>query len=1642
MPLEFIARNGVIALASSTISGSLTVTNGITGSLQGTATTASYILSAISSSFASTASYSDSFTVGGTLTAQRIVVQTISSSVVFSSGSNRFGNDATNTHQFTGSIIAGGSLRLNPTSDPGLISTTASFLYTSASNTDTGYDLFYRQGNNNVKFKWFEGILNTGILHGGVLTYSSSYFYVSQGSGIIVNHNAQTGSEISPTITYVNWNAATHSIVNSGSQNTYVYINSSGNLQQQTSFFTPEQYHEALPIGRISHYGATGSLVTGVGNNMLTSYDVPQQLAEFTRAFGPLKTSGFTITPQVGNLSLNIGSGTAFNLGGYYQNSPDFPSSYNSNTYLTSSIIRIHRSGSGFLFDNNGGSYYTSVNPLVYDDGDGTLATVGNGNWSIQRVFVNPITGRSHVYYGQAIYSTYLNAVQSVATDDFIESEVTKNAYVFAGYLVMRGGAANDDLSVGGTTNAIIQSGLFRNSVGGSGGASIAVSDLNDLADVNITSPSNGQALIYSSGNWINGNPSFASTASYADNFTVGNTLTAQRIVVQTISSSVVFSSGSNRFGNDITNTQSFTGSVGITGSLTVGSSRLLLYADTPPSANSPTKMGYMFSTIGTAGSTPAGSFIEDTGTGTILSYGVNVPQAGARNISYAGGIFRLDTRVGTQEFNILAFPSGSSGEVGRLSISLQNGNTTLVSSGGNVSIGNVGAGSKLQVSGNTAIGYSTSTAAPTNGLTVSGSTLIGTSIDNGYRLQVSSSALGSLYTDGLVVHSGILSGSFTTNNPSSSLLLISGSITPSASLGGASIIYANTTISASANNQTLVGLDINPSWNTGSFTGVTPMGLRIKNQAGGVFSISQNSTYGFVTEIKNTGRMDFSAGNGNEQIFFAASTVYYNSAFILTRLGDATSTATQASSRGFAFQTSLWNGSTMAYATDGFRSIASTTINQQRRLSYLVDSNSTVTTGTELFAIFNSGSVVLQKGGTFTDNGATLQVNGTNIASASLARGVTITNTLSASANGDTLVGLDINPTFTNGAFTGVTNAVARFNGSSQGFVFTDWIGASSNFSIYPKASPTISNYLFRSDNINTHLNAPSSSGILTLRIANQIYGQFFSTTGNFTLQNGGTYTDAGYRLDVAGTTRFQGTTASDTAPLGSELSGVTGTGTNWALAGGATNLNVGGYVHTVGSVVPLTTSLAAVAGTYYQITYTITGRTAGSITIAYGGTSTASVTATGNTGPLASSTAVLTITPTTDFDGTVVLSIKSIGTSSASSTFANSSGTGNIEVRTNSTVSNTFIGLLVGRLNTTGTSNTFIGAYTGIANTTGASNTFVGTSAGAFNTIGSNNSFFGMYCGYANTTGNLNSFFGQGAGQLNTTGASNTFIGQSAGNQNTIGGTNTFLGISAGSGNTTANFNTFLGAYSGQSNSSGSDNTFIGTAAGINNTTGINNTFLGRNAGRYIADKSTSATILNNSIILGYQAGPLADNQINQIVIGHNSTGLGSNTTVLGNSSTATTAIYGDLILGSSVDNGTDKLQVTGNSSFTGSVGISGSLAINGTATIVSASLNYQQNLAVATGSFQTIVSVATGSFRSAFFDYVAFSGSIVRAGTIVSTWSGSVTEYFENFTGDLGGSTAVVTLQTAISASNIVLQAGISGSAWSVRSLVRLL
>jgi hypothetical protein len=102
------------ASSSYALSASYTL-NASTATSASFATNTANSTSASYATFAATASSADNFLVRGTLTAQTIVAQVITSSTDFVTGSTRFGTLLSNTHQFTGSVSITGSLIVNNT---------------------------------------------------------------------------------------------------------------------------------------------------------------------------------------------------------------------------------------------------------------------------------------------------------------------------------------------------------------------------------------------------------------------------------------------------------------------------------------------------------------------------------------------------------------------------------------------------------------------------------------------------------------------------------------------------------------------------------------------------------------------------------------------------------------------------------------------------------------------------------------------------------------------------------------------------------------------------------------------------------------------------------------------------------------------------------------------------------------------------------------------------------------------------------------------------------------------------------------------------------------------------------------------------------------------------------------------------------------------------------------------------------------------------------------------------------------------------------------------------------------------------------------------------------------------------------------
>jgi len=170
---------------------------------------------------------------------------------------------------------------------------------------------------------------------------------------------------------------------------------------------------------------------------------------------------------------------------------------------------------------------------------------------------------------------------------------------------------------------------------------------------------------------------------------------------------------------------------------------------------------------------------------------------------------------------------------------------------------------------------------------------------------------------------------------------------------------------------------------------------------------------------------------------------------------------------------------------------------------------------------------------------------------------------------------------------------------------------------------------------------------------------------------------------------------------------------------------------------------------------------------------------------------------------------------------------------------------------------------------------------------------------------------------------------VGKGAGNISS----NIAIGASVLASNTTGNSNTSIGNLSLSVNTIGTDNTAIGSTS-LYNLIGASsfNTSIGRSAGRYISDGVTNLTLSNNSVFIGSQTYPLANNQTNQTVIGNSAIGLGSNTTVLGNSSTSFGRWWGNLLLGSSTNSG-EALQVTGTSKLNGNTAVTGTLSVSST-------------------------------------------------------------------------------------------------------------
>jgi len=151
------------------------------------------------------------------------------------------------------------------------------------------------------------------------------------------------------------------------------------------------------------------------------------------------------------------------------------------------------------------------------------------------------------------------------------------------------------------------------------------------------------------------------------------------------------------------------------------------------------------------------------------------------------------------------------------------------------------------------------------------------------------------------------------------------------------------------------------------------------------------------------------------------------------------------------------------------------------------------------------------------------------------------------------------------------------------------------------------------------------------------------------------------------------------------------------------------------------------------------------------------------------------------------------------------------------------------------------------------------------------------------------------------------NLYLGINAGNFTAGGGTNYVyegsrnvgIGDFTQSSITDGYYNTSIGAISLRYVTTGNNNMVMGAYTAEYLTTGSNNIAIGSECARFIANGSTYNATSRNSIWMGRGTKASFDGVVNEIAIGHNTTGIGSNSVLLGSGSTINTGLHGNVTI-----------------------------------------------------------------------------------------------------------------------------------------------
>ncbi|NCN87083.1 hypothetical protein GW932_04570 [archaeon] len=375
-----------------------------------------------------------------------------------------------------GVILAGISLKVNTTNLTQAISESEARIINSNSHGEImahiNYDNILGMALDTGILSW-SGFNDTDNNLIRISPVNSSKFDISAGEGFFVDRTNPSN----PIVDLVSWDQMNNLTVDylAIAPNTFVGINSSGEVVQQTTDFTKAQYSSVIRLGRLGH--RTGTSLNQVYDLPLTS-ETSHDWASFINSQGAIKLSGLVVSSNGANLNLNRASGTAMCIGASSTrdtiNTPSLP------TETNVTLLPVYNNGSTTLFQNT----TNNIDTTYYNGGSGNLIAYSNNQFGCNYIYFLPYENKTKTILirGNEQYASLALAVNDLTSSD----SYTLNEDIFGGIVLaavcFKEGTTALSTAISLGNAKIVNFGMFG--PGGSGGSTLTNAAHNQLTNL------------------------------------------------------------------------------------------------------------------------------------------------------------------------------------------------------------------------------------------------------------------------------------------------------------------------------------------------------------------------------------------------------------------------------------------------------------------------------------------------------------------------------------------------------------------------------------------------------------------------------------------------------------------------------------------------------------------------------------------------------------------------------------------------------------------------------------------------------------------------------------------------------------------------------------------------------------------------------------------------------------------------------------------------------------------------------------------------------------------------------------------------------------------------------------------------------